>query len=95
MRVMDSQKSWAMHSWGLKGDLQLSLLGGPPILFEFETISQAERVWHLGPILFERRKLQLDWWRPDVGFFREAICISEVWVRVLGSPVHLWEKEIC
>ncbi|RVW84766.1 hypothetical protein CK203_046687 [Vitis vinifera] len=67
MRVMDSQKSWAMHSWGLKG-----------------------------PSLFERRKLQLDWWRPDVGFFREAICISEVWLLVVDKEVvfavQLWSE---
>lgn len=53
MLILDSLKSWPLHSWGLKGDLNLSLLGGPLILFEFEVISEDERVWLLGPNLFK------------------------------------------
>ncbi|RVW47704.1 hypothetical protein CK203_107044 [Vitis vinifera] len=40
----------------------------------------------------EGRRLQLDWWGPDVDCFREGACISEVWVSVLGLPMHLWGK---
>ena len=34
--------------------------------------------------------MQLDWWRPDVGCLRVEDCVKEVWVRVLGLPLHLW-----
>ena len=35
----------------------------------------------------------MEWWRPGVGCFREGACVGEVWVRVLGLPMHLWGKE--
>ena len=46
-----------------------------------------------GHILFEGRKLQLEWLRPYVGCFREGACLNEVWARVLGLPMHLWGKD--
>ena len=30
--------------------------------------------------------------RPSVGYFR-GFCAEEVWVRVLGLLLHLWEEE--
>ncbi|RVW49041.1 hypothetical protein CK203_080978 [Vitis vinifera] len=36
------------------------------------------------------KEMQLDWWRPDVGCLRVEDCVKEVWVRVLGLPLHLW-----
>ena len=71
----------------------MCLLGDLLILFEFEDAFEAEKVLLLGPIMFEGRKLQLEWWRLDVGCFKEGACINEVWVRVLGLLVHLRGKD--
>ncbi|KAL6312002.1 hypothetical protein AAG906_040322 [Vitis piasezkii] len=77
---LDSLKSWAHSSWMLKGNIRLALLRGPFILFEFEDVFEdvieAERVLHSGVKWFKGKCLILD-------------CL-EVWVRILGLPLHIW-----
>lgn len=73
----------------MNGDLNLLLLGDNLVLFEFENVSKAESVSFFRSCLFEGRRMKLEWWEPDVGYFKEGACISEVWLRVLGLPVHL------
>ena len=65
-------------------------MGGPFILFEFEDVVEAERVLHSGVKWFKGKCLLLDWWNPSVGCLIEDRKSQEVWVRILGLPLHLW-----
>ena len=80
-------KSWAQSFWRLKGNLHLALLGRPLILFEFEDVGEAEWVLHRGVKFF-------DWWNLSVGCLIEDKEFCEVWVRILGLPLHLWGKSL-
>lgn len=42
-----------------------------------------------GLVSLRREDYSVDWWWPNVGCFREGVCGGEVWVRVLGLPMHL------
>ena len=53
-----------------KGNFHLSLMGGSLILFEFENLLKAQRVRLLKNFVFEKKNLQLEWWRPNMDFFR-------------------------
>ena len=85
-----SLKSWAQPIWRLKGNFHLALLGGPLIFFEFEDAGEAKWVLHIGVKWFRGKGLFLDWWNPSVGCLIEDKEFCEVWVRILGLPLHLW-----
>ncbi|XP_010649316.1 uncharacterized protein LOC100256904 isoform X3 [Vitis vinifera] len=51
------------------------------------------RVWCMGVCSFEGKKLQLEWWRPEAGCFREGAYAKEFWVRLIRLPLHLWGKD--
>ena len=48
-------------------------MGGSLILFEFENLLKAQRVRLLKNFVFEKKNLQLEWWRPDMGCFRDRV----------------------
>ncbi|RVX19710.1 hypothetical protein CK203_005039 [Vitis vinifera] len=48
---------------------------------------------HLLILDFLKSWAQYSWGLKGVGCFREGACVGEVWVRVLGLPMHLWGKE--
>ncbi|WJZ99794.1 hypothetical protein VitviT2T_018210 [Vitis vinifera] len=66
------------------------VLRGPFILFEFEDVIEAERVLHSGVKWFKGKCLILDWWNPSIGCLIEDRKSLEVWVRILGLPLHIW-----
>ena len=84
-----SLKSWAKFSQMLKGNLHLALLEGPLILFEYEDVVQAETMLHIGVKWFKGKCLLLDWWNPSVSYLIEDRKSRDVWVRILGLPLHL------
>ena len=86
-------KKWAIQ-WQLRGGLSLFLLGGSFILFDFETSSEADSMLNKGLRLFENKLLSLSKWDPPVGCFRNQFHDKEVWVRLLGLPLHLWSMKL-
>ena len=82
-------KKWAMHNWSLKGNVKLVYLGGALILFDFETISKAEKALHSGRKMFMGKLPLLGRCSPVVGCLRNGVHLSEIWVRVVGLPMHL------
>ena len=64
------------------------------MLFEFECLSEAERV-----LLRRKRRVKdnvlfLEKWHPEVGCFCNGANANEAWVRVVGLPLHLWSREV-
>ena len=70
----------------------MALLGGSLILFKFEDVVEAKRVFHSRVKWFNGKSLLLKWWNPSMGCLMEARDVREVWVRVLGLLLHLWGK---
>ena len=87
-------RSWVGHNWSLRGGVRVSLLGGALLLFEFKDGSDAEMVLSRGVRRFKGMVLHLDRWTPEVGCCRKGEHAKEVWVRVVGLPLHLWGPEV-
>ena len=77
----------------MKGEIHLAFLGETLIIFEFELCSEAERILLEGPCFYRRKRLWLDKWVPEAGCVREGVEVGEVWVRLLGLPLFLWDND--
>ena len=91
---LDFLKHWASQAWLLKGNLNIDVLGGGLLLFEFECSSEAERVLLRGKRRVKDNVLILEKWHPVVGCLGNKVMAKEAWVRVVGLPLHLWSREI-
>ena len=87
---LDFLKHWAGQAWLLKGNLNIDVLGGGFLLFEFECSSEAERVLSRGKRRVKDNELILEKWHPEVGCLGNKVMVKEAWVRVVGLPLHLW-----
>ncbi|KAI8555492.1 hypothetical protein RHMOL_Rhmol05G0177000 [Rhododendron molle] len=83
---------WAQNMWKVTAGVQVQELGGASFLFTLPSV-EVQRVlrvrWSLGG-----RKLGLEWWLPVGCCVKQGSDISEVWVRILGLPLHLWDCAI-
>ena len=86
-------RSWASHLWLLKGRLRVAYLSKGLLLFEFESLSETERVLAREKRILKENVLQLTRWNPEVGCFRQGADFKEAWVRVVGLPLHMWSRE--
>ena len=91
---LPSLKRWAYESWLLKGELRISKLGGALVLFEFQNKWEADMVLLRGSRRFKDRDFLLQRWGPEVGCTWKESFAKEVWVRVVGLPLHLWSREV-
>lgn len=85
-------KEWARYQWKLKGNLNLSLLGGSLILFDFKFAGEAETVLHEGVRVFKGKVLMLDRWSLEIGYLKEGAQTKNAWVRLVVLPLFLWDK---
>ena len=63
-------------------------------MLDFELSSEAKRVVSRGSRRCLDKVLHLVRWTPKVGCLLEGGSPKEVWVRVLGLPLHLWGREV-
>lgn len=77
----------------MSAGVQVSDLGGAYFLFTLPSVEEAQRVLK-GSWSFGERKVELDWWSPIGGCVKQGEVCSEVWVRVLGLPLHLWDSDV-
>ena len=91
---LPSLKRWAYEVWLLKGELRISRLGGALVLFEFQHKWEADMVLLRGSSRFKDREFILQRWGPAVGCTWKENHAKEVWVRVVGLPLHLWSREV-
>ena len=64
------------------------------VLLEFEIPAEAEQASKMGNILLGGVDLCLEKWNPETGCLKEGERSNEAWVRVVGLPVSLWERDI-
>ncbi|RVW50774.1 LINE-1 reverse transcriptase-like [Vitis vinifera] len=80
--------------WSLKGNLGIAKLERGKALLEFEVLAEAEKALKIGGFSWAGSPLSLEKWRPERGCLPEGEKRSEAWVRILGLPVSLWERDI-
>ena len=87
-------ESWGKDHWKFKGGVKLARMGGPFILIEFENKAEANKVLLRGFRCFKDSILHLERWDPKVGCFQSGEHLKEIWVRMMGLPLHLWSWEV-
>ena len=87
--------AWAKNSWFLEGNLWVSNMRANLLLLEFEFEDEAERVFNSGSRCFRGRSFSLEKWKPSVGCLEGVRGdVRHVWVRILGLPLHLWDRSL-
>ncbi|KAL6328022.1 hypothetical protein AAG906_033289 [Vitis piasezkii] len=64
------------------------------VLLEFEILGEAIRVMSAGNRSFGGAHLGLERWNPRIGCSEEGEITNEVWVRIVGLPLSLWNTTI-
>ena len=82
------------NSWGLKGRLGLAKLEKNRILLEFELLDEAQRALLSGERTMGGLRLRFEKWSPKTGCRKEEEQSNEVWVRIFGLPVSLWNPTV-
>ena len=72
----------------------MATLGRGLLLFDFELPDEAERVLARGLRIFKENVLVLERWNPEVGCLRKEPTTKDVWVKVIGLPLHLRSSEV-
>ncbi|RVX05241.1 Protein OS-9-like [Vitis vinifera] len=91
---LSSLKRWVMFHWALKGGVKIAELGGALLLFEFGSKIEAKRALARGLRRLGEKAVKLERWSPKAGCFPKGMHAKEVWVRIVGLPLHLWSREI-
>ena len=90
---LDSFRNWRKRSWNLRKGVKVMKLG-EPFLLEFEDGGEAERVLNRGTRRFKDKLLHLERWSEEAGCLQVGSQTKEVWVRVVGLPLHCWSEEL-
>ena len=80
--------------WGLKGNLGMARLEENKVLLEFEIMEEATWVMSFGERSIGGINLELERWNPRVGCLEEGEITKEIWVRIAGLPLSLWNTNI-
>ena len=78
----------------MKGNLGIAKLEKGKVLLEFEVLAEAKKALKIGGFSCAGSPLSLEKWRPERGCLLEGEKRSEAWVRIVGLPVSLWERDI-
>ncbi|RVW43419.1 putative mitochondrial protein [Vitis vinifera] len=91
--LRDMEK-WGKQHWKLQGEMRIARIGGCCCLIVFEFKAEANNVLQRGFRRFKESVIQLKRWDPSVGCSQRREQAKEVWVRVMGLPLHLWNREV-
>ncbi|RVW47703.1 hypothetical protein CK203_107043 [Vitis vinifera] len=89
-------RSWGTQMaklWGLKGNLGLAKLEDGKALLEFEMITEAEKALDDGEISVGGFVMRLEKWSQRTGCLMEEEKEREAWVRIVGLPISLWNRD--
>ena len=91
---LEAVRRWVISSWMPKGRLNLVRLDRKLLLFKLETLSKADRVLKFGRWSLRGYPLQLERWNQNLCCVQSTDWGKEVWVKVVGLPVHLWNRKV-
>ena len=86
-------EAWAKTAWRLKGSLMVASMNQDLLFLEFTNPEEAKWVKEAGRRWYRGGSLKLEWWSPDSGCVNSKETMEEVWIRVVGLPLHLWSQE--
>ena len=89
-----SLNNFVKNLWSMPGGVKISAFKGALLLFEFEDTYEAKRVLARGSRRFKKNFLHLVRWTPEVDCLLKRGMFKDVWVRVLGLPLHMWSQEV-
>ena len=87
-------EAWAKSAWRLKGRVLFQQLNQNLFFLDFDLVEEAYWVMENGSRIFRREAMHLEWWSPSTGCKGRMEEDQEVWIRVVGLPLHLWSVEI-
>ena len=87
-------EAWAKRVWKLEGRIAIYPLNQNLFFMGFELSEEARWVVENGSRICRGGELQLEWWTPYSGCKGVRDQENEVWIRVVGLPLHLWTGEI-
>ena len=87
-------EAWAKRVWKLEGRISIYPLNQNLFFMGFKLAEEARWVMEKGSRICRGGEMQLEWWTPYSGCNRSRDQENEVWIRVVGLPLHLWTGEI-
>ena len=87
-------EAWAKRAWRLKGRVLFQQLNQNLFFLDFDLVEEAYWVMENGSRIFRGEAMHLEWWSPSTGCKGRIEEDQEVWIRVVGLPLHLWTEEI-
>ena len=87
-------EAWAKRVWKLKGHIAIYPLNHNLFFMGFELLEEARWVMENGSRICRGGVLKLEWWTPYSGCNGLRDQENEVWIRVVGLPLHLWTGKI-
>ena len=85
---------WAKKAWRLKGNMICLPLNQNLFFMSFDLPEEADWVMENGSRICRGEALILERWNPSTGCMRSKSQSQEVWIRVVGLPLHLWTENI-
>ena len=92
--AVEEMEVWFKDAWRLNEEVTVSVLNVDLLMLKFDSPEKAKWVLESGRRSFNGGVLQLEWWRSEAGCVRSKDSVQEVWIRVVGLPLHLWKPEI-
>ena len=87
-------EAWAKKKWRLKGNMFFYPLNQNLFFMGFDSKEEADWVMENGSRICRGEALILERWTPSTGCTGSKSQNQEVWIRVVGLPLHLWTEEI-
>ena len=87
-------EAWAKRVWKLEGRIAIYPLNQNLFFMGFELSEEARWVMEKGSRICRGGEMQLEWWTLYSGCNKSRDQENEVWIRVVGLPLHLWTGEI-
>ncbi|RVW79942.1 hypothetical protein CK203_047496 [Vitis vinifera] len=78
----------------IMGNLGLAKLEDGKALLEFGLLSEAEKALDMAEISVGGFVIRLEKWSPRSGCLMEEDKVREAWVRIVGLPISLWNRDI-
>ena len=85
--------AWAKREWRLKGQMGIYPLNQNYFFMGFELLEDARRVMGNGSRICSGGVMHLEWWSQSSGCKGVRDKEKEVWIRLVGLPLHLWTGE--
>lgn len=91
--VLSEIRRWASSTWKQAHGTNIYEMGHNLFLFEFSSKVTAEHVLR-GDWSWKKHKVKLQWWSPTAGSVPRNEKINQVWIRLIGLPLHLWSQKV-